>query len=302
MKLGIKVGLQKESLTDLKHPDIACCEVWFNIAKKNDYDVLFAALKARRIDVGLHFWGVLPDNTWTNIAYPDRALIKSTLALMQETIDIAARHGFQYVNIHPGMRCNVQLDLTAWQYKPISAPVDKNIAQDTCIENAIRLNDYAKKQGVVFTVETVPQRVANGMVTNTRQARLAPMNIYELPASTITKLAANKLWIANDFGHTAANIISNNKEDVWTFVYDFTKRIASQTRLIHLGFVIAPYNGVDFHSDLQISEDTDSVPNRNQIKKLLQLFKTRDDIWVLAEPEANHVENFIYAQTFFNPQ
>ncbi len=296
MKLGIKVSLGKQSFLDLIATDPSLAEVWFNVNRAHEYGDLFVALKKKGIDVGLHYWGVLDDGTWTNISYPDTQLIKQSIQLMKKTILIAAQHGFSYVNIHPGTRAKVALDFKYETFTLLSEPI--NLADSTAlfITHMKVLHDYARQRGIVFTVESVPKHVTDGWYD--QAARLNPKNVYELPIEVIEQAAGMGFYVANDFGHTAANIISDNSIDVWNFLKSKTVQLAPQTRLIHLGFLIPPYNGTDYHDmlDNPLLKTSDAIPNNQQFVELLKLFKSRDDVWIITEPKNDHVKNYFLAK------
>ena len=146
------------------------------------------------------------------------------------------------------------------------------------------------------TVETVPQREMNNWYDPA--SRNHPFNTYELPAPVLLDAASRGIWIANDFCHTAAHIISDAPEPVWAYVKDITTQLAPSTRLIHAGFVVPPYNGTDFHSTFThpLFETSAAVPNTLQTIELLKLFDNRDDVYLLAEPARDHVENYFFLQ------
>src|SRR3989344_5773564 len=108
MILGIKVGPNKNSFLDLELTGAPFAEVWFNINRADEYTELFAELKRRKMQVGLHFWGILDGGISASFGYPDQFVLDNSAALVKETIDIAARNTFQYVNIHPGSRAIVK--------------------------------------------------------------------------------------------------------------------------------------------------------------------------------------------------
>lgn len=74
--------------------------------------------------------------------------------------------------------------------------------------------------------------------------------------------------------------------------------MAHATRLIHLGFLMPPYNGTDNHDTLENPAlDTDqALPNKQQMLQLLKCFKNRDDVWILTEPNGRHAQNYFLAQ------
>lgn len=298
MKLGIKVGPQKDSFDDLVRTNAPYCEVWFNVNEASTYEELFDFIKKRHIDCGLHFWGQLDGNVAPNFAYPDAQLIRDSLDLMQKAIDIAAQNKFSYVNIHPGMAAKINVDFTKNQYTLLTKPVDPHISENLFLEHANGLHKYATNRGVVLTIETVPIRVTRGWDDHTARKENNIMNAYELPITTIEKAAKNGLWIANDLGHTAASIASDHRTDIANFVFETTKTLAPQTRLIHVGFVVPPYNGTDFHDHLDnpFLETDDAIPNKHELKQLLKIFARRDDVWAIVEPVNDHQKNYFLLQ------
>jgi hypothetical protein len=104
--------------------------------------------------------------------------------------------------------------------------------------------------------------------------------------------------IANDFGHTAASVLTDDVNSVWRYLLDFTRAVVKQTKLIHLGFLVPPYNGTDFHDSLAnpLFETTKAVPNKQQTLELLRIFKNRPDTYILVEPNGGHVGNYFLAK------
>jgi hypothetical protein len=296
MKLGIKAGLQHTSIQDLELTNPDMCEVWFDINRLEQYDNLFSKLSSMKIDVGLHFWGVLPDNTWANIAFPDKTLNDASYALMEHTIDVCASHGFSYVNIHPGSRARISLNIKTQTFAIMAPPVPEAIATDNFITHAMKLSEQAKHNGVLLTVETVPIHVKNDYWYG--KAQIDVLDVFELGLTAIHKAARAGISIANDFGHTAASFIGADRTNIWQNLRTTTSDLAAQTRLLHLGFVIPPYNGTDFHGDLDhpAVQSTDAIPNASEFCTLLKLFINRPDVWALVEPASDHVKNYFLAQ------
>lgn len=299
MKLGIKTGPQTSSITDLEVTHAPFTEVWFDPNQLPKYRELFNYIDSHQIETGLHFWGALADGTWTNLAYPDQALIKETLVLMKKTIDIAALHGYVYVNIHPGCRSKVAIDFQREKFSLLTKPVDLKQSEQTLLNNILELDQYAQKQNVILTVESVPARVTIGW--HGQDPRQHPYDVYELPISILYTLSNSGIHIANDFGHTAANMITDNKSSIWEFLRKATQKLSKYTKLVHLGFVIPPFNGTDFHDELDnpIFETENAVPNKNQMLELLSYFKNRDDVWSLVEPKNDHPKNYFLAKNIF---
>lgn len=296
MTLGIKVGPQKQSFDDLESTQAPFCEVWFNAGKKDDYSSMFDVLKSKHIQVGLHFWGHLDDHTWTNIAYPDNRVITASMKMIQETIDIAYTHKFQYVNIHPSNYALSSINFDTQTFERLTEPASVSLCQDTFFENATQLQTYATERNIVFTLETVPLLDTNGWGGNS--PRLNPINLYAPDNSLIVKASTMGFTIANDFGHTSCSVQSTDRSVVWQSLERLTHRLFTQTRLLHLAYIIPPYNGTDYHAHLDAPEfdTTAAVPNKSEMLELLKLFKDRDDVWALVEPDKRHVENYFYAQ------
>ena len=297
MTLGIKVGPDKQSLLDLAFTRAPFGEVWFNINHTDDYNELFSELKRRKVQVGLHFWGVLDDGICANFGYPDKTILDQSVMLVKKTIDIAAQNAFQYVNIHPGNRAVVKMDLDRLDYPYISKPIPLPQAQAIFLEHVTILDHYAKSRNVVLTVETVSRRVQKTDWHNPI-SRLHPIDSYQLPVASIQAASESGISIANDFGHTATDPASDNPQDIWKFLYDATTVLAPVTRLIHLGFLIPPYNGTDFHDHLDnpLFQTNQAIPNIHQMIDLLKLFQNRSDVWILVEPNGRHTENYFLAQ------
>ena len=297
MKLGIKVGPQKQSILDLEETNAPFAEVWFRIDKKDDYDNLFSFLRKKHIDTGLHFWGLTHEDVVPTLTHDDVSLLQESMSLMKQTIDIAYQNTFSYVNIHPGFRMRIGCEYTDLVFSPKD---DRIVPYEQAtihfLDSVEQLTAYAKRKNVVLTVETTPIRLQTGSLYN-NENRLSVQDCSEysylhLPTDTL------QFAIANDFGHIAANRISEHAKPVWDFLYKKTIEYAPKTRLLHLGFIVPPYNGTDYHDQLDnpIFETPDAVPNKNQMVDLLRLFQKRDDVWALAEPNGQHVKNYFIAQ------
>lgn len=297
MILGIKVGPDKNSFLDLEQTNAPFAEVWFNINRADEYTELFAELKRRKMQVGLHFWGVLGGSISPGFGYPDQSILDGSSALVKKTIDIAASHKFQYVNIHPGSRAIVKIDLDCMDYPYVSAPIPLAQAQPIFLEEIGKLNRYAKDRGVILTVETVSRLLPKTDWYNPA-SRLKPLDIYQLPVASIQATGDAGIAVANDFVHTATDPTSNNPRDIWRFLYSSTQTLAGATRLIHLGFLVPPYNGTDFHDHLDnpLFQTNQAIPNKHQMISLLKLFQNRDDVWMLVEPNGRHIENYFLAE------
>jgi hypothetical protein len=296
MKLGIKVSLERNGPEEIIATRPSMVEIWFDATKTDDYGSLFAFVKRQPMDVGLHYWGALPSGLLTNIAYPDPTITKPSLALIRATIDVAARNHFAYVNIHSDMQVLLNVNFDYTKVSIASEPANRAICTKTFLENSTSLRQYADDHGVVLTVETVPLREMIDWNANRNSAEI--IDPHKLPMDVSLTLGAHGFALANDFGHTACNMISDNPGAVWQFLHTTTKALAPTTRLIHLGFIIPPYNGVDFHDSLDnpVLDTNDAIPNKTEMIKLLKLFQNRDDVWILVEPVRDHVKNYFLAR------
>lgn len=201
------------------------------------------------------------------------------------------------MNIHPGSRAIVTIDLERMDYPYVSEPIALPQAQTIFLEELTKINEYANDHSVVLTVETVSRLVAKTDWYNP-ESRLKPLDTYQLPVASIQAAGDHGIALANDFVHTATNTISYDPQDIWKFLYKTTQNLARATRLIHLGFLVPPYNGTDNHDSLDnpILDTDHALPNKQQMIELLKLFQNRDDVWVLVEPNGRHVENYFFAQ------
>jgi sugar phosphate isomerase/epimerase len=286
MKLGIKIAPGRAWKDNIEASRPRMVEIWYNASRPADYDDMFAYLAGKNIDVGLHFWGQDENGMLATTSSP----------LMRRTIDIAARHTCVYVNIHPDLYARLSADLDTLQIRVASPEEDHNEVNERFMRNVTSLRAYADTKHVVLTVETVPMRDTPSWKPD--RDRTNVIDIHQMPMSVLVDLARRGVAIANDFGHTASNVISDDREAVLRYLSDMTKALAPSTRLIHLGFIVPPYNGVDFHDTLDnpVLDTPDAIPNRNQMIELLKLFKNRQDVWILVEPKENHVKNYTLAQ------
>lgn len=303
MKLGIKVGLKSDWKADLlaTRPDF--CEIWFDSRQIEQYNDLFAFLKKDGIPAGIHFWGAIPDGTLANLAYPNSGVLVASRKLVRQTIETAAKQQTLYVNLHPCGTLLGYVDFTKEIFTPYSQKVPLIRALPLLEESLMQLIDYAQSLGVVLTVESVP-RLALGNPWQGKLGRLHPVDWGEFAVYEIEYLFQKipHLYFANDIGHSASNIISNDRTAVKDTVFNIARRLASKTKLLHVSYIIPPYNGTDYHGCLYYDEfSTDAaVPNRSEMVELLKLFVNRDDVFALVEPEKDHVRNFQTLQHLVN--
>lgn len=158
MKLGIKLAPGNAWKRNVEASRPQMVEIWYNAGKPADYDEMFAFLSTRNLDIGLHYWGALPNHVLTNISYPDPEVAKPSLGLMYATIDVAAAHKCVYVNVHPDLYSVLYVNFDTMDIRIASEPANPNTMNNVFIKHITALNRYAKSKGVVLTIETVPMR------------------------------------------------------------------------------------------------------------------------------------------------
>lgn len=286
MKLGIKIAPGNAWKRDIEaaHPDMV--EIWYNARTPDDYDDIFRYLDDKQIDVGLHFWGQDENGMLAGTSSP----------LVQRTIDIAARHNCVYVNIHPDLYIPLAVDLDTLQIRVAGPEANHNEINEQFIRNVESLQTYAAAKHVILTVETVPMRDTPSW--KPYRDRTHVIDIHQMPMDIFIDLTRRNIAIANDFCHTACNLISQDRAAIWRFLYNTTRVLAPATRLIHLGFTVPPYNGVDIHDSLDnpVLNTKAAIPDKTEMIKLLKIFQNRDDMWILVEPKKDHVKNYILAR------
>lgn len=295
MKLGIKVGLKGDSYSDLVQAQPDFCEVWFNTNILNSYHQLFSQIKSLNIDCGLHFWGATRGNYLANLAYPDNKILQESIDLVKQTIDTANKHNFNYVNIHPGqaMLAKVDFETVPIKFTACTKAVDWETSLKTLKNSLITLAEYAKTQNVQLFIESVPKNCYSPGL-NGQLDRLNYLYMAEIPISIIEQiLTIENLYFTNDFGHTTANLVSTDRQTLIDFLLQKTKQLINKTKLLHVSYLIKPYNGTDYHGSLTSPEiqTDDAVPNYQELISLLKLYKNQD-ILALVEPETDHVGNF----------
>lgn len=295
MKLGIKIGLRNNWQHDViqTRPDFV--EVWFHAGQIEKYKQLLNFLQQQHTPIGLHFWGCLPDQTLANLAHPDKQILQYSRNLVKKTIDLASNYQVIYVNLHPGATKLAKIDFDQEKTEPLTKPADINICMATLTESLVDLAGYAKKRQTRLLVESVP-KLCLGTPWHGRIGRLQPIDIGELQIKNLVKLLnIDNLYFTNDFGHTAGNIISSHRTTIKQFLFNTTEQLADKTKLLHVSYIIPPYNGTDYHGSLTYDEfeTTSSLPNYQETQRLLKLFVDRDDVYALVEPETDHVGNFL---------
>lgn len=294
MKLGIKVGLKSDWKADVLATQPDFCEIWFDSRHIEQYSDLFSFLKRENIPAGIHFWGATPDGTLANLAYPDTHILQASGELVRKTIEAAATNNVLYVNLHPCGKLLTRVDFDIESFTPYTKAVATSTAMTLLEESLTGLTEFAGDRGILLTLESTP-KLALGTPWSGKSGRLKPVAIGEFTVSEIEPLL-NKphLYFANDIGHTSSNIVTSDRNEAKNLLFNIARRLAQQTKLLHVSYIIPPYNGTDYHGCLYYDEFLThaAVPNRDEMKQLLKLFIKRNDVYTLVEPETDHVRNF----------
>lgn len=292
MTLGIKVGPQQSSIHDLTETGVSFAEVWYRPDRPDDYTELFSWCGSHDISLGLHHWSLTQEGFWQTFAYPGERISTESELAIQTTIDHAAALGAVYVNIHSGSLRRVLYDFQTHEPQIVSAPVDRPTGIQHAIGTIMRCDAYARSKGILLTVETTPPSIypAGHEFDKTSD----PVDISELSVSEFAHMMPS-VHIANDFSHTAAGCISDSRSQVYNHLVLTTQKLFPQTRLLHVGFDIDPYNGTDFHDSLSnpyFVSSNRAVPNMSELIRLLAPFTKRPDVYALVEPVTDHIGNY----------
>lgn len=290
IKLGIKVGANEEDIGRLEKTNPSCMEVRFILEQAKLFKPVLKYAKKYNIQANFHHWASF-DGILANVAHPGK-FGEDSVQTVKDTIDIASYNKGGYVVYHTGTTRQNKVDHKVGRIIPLEKVASEADAIKIFIERALKLYEYAKNKNIQLLLETTPMFDAS--VWMSREGRLNPLSIGKLPISVVETLANNKVGIANDFEHTASNYPDHSHNEVFSYLYAKSQKLASQTKLLHLGYLIPPYNGTDYHGDLSDPEFlTDiALPNENEMLKLFRLFKNHDKLWIIPEPKMDHVGSY----------
>lgn len=294
MKLGIKVAANPDDIERFKLTGAKYCEVRFVVEEKERFTDLLDYIKKQNIQPNFHYWAAF-DGILANPAAPGE-LGEQTVETIKQTIEVAAKHQASYVVIHPGQTKKNKINHRQRWIRPLETIITIQEAETLLLKRLKFLTEFAEKQGIQLLTETITPLDPYEWMT--AEGRKMTVNIGSLSLSSVEKIAEAGFPIANDFEHTAGNKISNDHQTVFSFLYQKTVKLASFTKLLHLGYIIPPYNGTDYHGNFSDPEFTspEALPNKDEMLKLLQIFKDRDDVWVIPEPATDHVGSYRVAQ------
>lgn len=294
MKLGIKTGLRNDWKKDIETTRPDFCEIWFDASKPAAYTDLFSYLHQQSVPFGLHYWGATKDGILSNIAYPDANIIKESLQLLTDTIELAASHECIYVNFHPCGRLLTRVDFEKETFGILTKEADMTTCITNFFESVSSLARIASANGVTLTVESAPSYSSAGEWMGA-SGRVKTLDIGEFRTELIVDIYdIPGIYFANDLGHTAANVVSHAREKPLQYLKNIARRLKKKTRLLHVSYLIPPYNGTDYHGSLTYDEFNSpaAMPNHAETIELLKLYKDLPEICALVEPETNHIANF----------
>lgn len=287
---GIKIGPEISWKEKLESTQAKYCEVWYRVDWESKYDDMFVYLKKNQIRTGLHYWAMIDNTYMPNLAYPEPSIWKPTLETMMQNIDVAAKHAFEYVNIHIGNFALVAHDLDKHAISCVQdSEVEPGVATKTFEEHAQTLHAYAEKNRVELIVENIPPY--NSKLEGHHE-EVVPA--FALDSHVLEDIAKRVGLHTNlDLGHVMAEAPAQTSEGLSSYLFERAKALQPYTALIHANTNIPPFTGTDSHDGITDDDFARNViPTKNQFIALLKLFTTQNDVWVVNEPKNQHIENY----------
>lgn len=297
MTIGIKVGPVTWRQT-LKLVKPSFVEIWFRLDWREKYQPLFNYLQKNQIKFGLHYWATIDNHYFPCLLYLGKGIAKKTYQTICQTIDIATKVGASYVNFHPESYRLCALDLDRSTIKVINAnePIDREKSFNQLLNYLNKINQYAKSHRVTAFIETV-SKYTPADFGNMQEGRMKIQKSEGLETEKFVKLAQLGYPICLDIGHTLGQIITEDKTKLFNYLLQAARRLRSTIGLIHVTTNLSPFNGVDSHNGI-LPEDFAKgvVPSKQQLIKILSLFKDKNII-LIPEPKANKmVANYLALQ------
>jgi hypothetical protein len=283
---GLKIGPLSPWQTVLAKAKPAFVEVWFRLDWAKKYTPVFNYLKKNKISFGLHYWAMISGRYYPNLLTWNQSVAEETFKTIIETLKIGAQWGASYVNFHPEAYHLALLDLNKSTVKIVdqNKPLDRDKSFQQLINYLEKIKQYGQTKGVIPFIETVPKYGLtnfNDMQTN----RTDIQKIEGLETERFFTLAEMGYPICFDIGHVISQIISNNRQKVFNYLFHAAKKLKSAVGLMHITTNLPPFNGVDSHSGILDADfKQDVLPNKEQLIKLLSLFKDKD-VWLIPEPQ-----------------
>lgn len=293
MKAGIKVG-PEDGTQVLKETGARWCEIWFRVEQKNQYLPLFQHCRKNKINFGLHFWAMIDNKYLPNMLCLEGGVAEKTLVLIKESIDIASRWGGSYVNFHPESYCLALLDLDKGKIKALglNKRIDKKKSFKQLLFYLEKLEKYGDKKGVIPFTETVPKFSPSDFY-DLEKGRLDPQDSGAMETEKYFELAEMGYPLCLDIGHTLSHCISDDRERMFAYLLSSVKKMFKAIGLVHVTTNAPPFNGVDSHHGIREKDFKKGVvPSKEQLIKILSLFKGKS-VWLIPEPPKEEmVENY----------
>lgn len=302
MQIGFKTGPKSwaEGKQLILDHGAKYAEIWYRHDWQQSYREIFSYLTDRAVNFGLHYWGVVEGNILPSFCHDEEGQYKQGIDSVKQTIDAARRVGAHYVNIHPGSRRLTKLDNDFVHLTILDRPLtEPGRGLELLIAATKELSAYARARNVLLLVETMPA-VDSADWSNDNNGRLSVLDTNHASIDMMIQLANNGIFVANDFGHSAANQPSQDRLVMWQALYKATLALADQTKLLHINTVSSPFNGTDSHDGITEEDWHAGVfPDKSQFIELLTIFKDREDVWAIPEPKnGKMVENFLALERY----
>jgi sugar phosphate isomerase/epimerase len=290
VRLGIKVGPQgwREKLAGPLQ--VGHAEVYFDLARLEAYAPLFAWLKERGMEAGLHASSVLPDGLMPNLGSADGEVRVGSAALLRWTIDVAAEAGMAHVVVHPGSCRDWGIGDGRTYMRGEEATPE---ARDRAITDALlRLDSYAGARGVALLAENMP---GYDFAAYDPPDRDPPIDVGFVRYPLLAALGARGMGLCVDVGHLYAEMSAQAPGvDPTPQVMVATRALAPYAQLVHLSTVVPPWNGTDSHNGfLEADYALGAIPIRGQLMAWLALFEG-DGLCAVPEPDGGadvHLDN-----------
>jgi len=284
MKVGVKIGPQNWQEI-LERSQAKYCEVWFRLDWKERYTPLFKYLRENKISFGLHFWATVDKKYFPCLLTLERKMAQKTFKLLKQALDIAGEWGASYLNFHPEAYHLNLLDLDKQTIRTVNSnkPIDKEKSFDQLLYYLEKIQAYAKEKNVVPLIETVPKYMPSD-VKDQKLGRLRVQKSEGLETERYFKLADHRYPICLDLGHTMAQLVTDDRQQVIDHLIKAAKRLVESIGLIHVNTLSAPFVGTDSHDGV-LDKDFKAgvVPNKKELITILSLFKKKD-VWLIPEP------------------
>ena len=291
MHLGIKIGpgdwlAKLENNLHIEH-----VEVYFDLARLDDYAPLFERLRDDGAQAGLHTSTTLDGGVMLNLATANDEVRRASASMLRRIIDVAAEQGMRFVIVHPG--AYRIWGILGGRTFTSGVPTPPAEGRRRVVGEAVRLAAYAQARGVAFLAENMP---GYDYVSYDPVDREQVVDVSFVPSSVLRELGERGVGLCVDIGHLYAEVAARAPgKDGFPQVMDITRQLVPYAHHLHVSTTILPWNGTDSHNGF-LPEDYAqvAVPSRTQLLAWLHLFDGRD-VWVIPEPWGSagvHLANY----------